>query len=278
VLEDRDLHNVGLISHLYELAEGREVAVEMERSGVRRGRVLSLVLGSIAHPERLPFEEGHDGVLSLLEFALADTSPAELSRLWLGLVSGDMKVRLAGEGEIDLGPRMRGAGGVGFSNRETPLRIAFEQLAQLARPRRSAERDGFVMPGGHGVDADVISRALSFVYGLGFTVAAGAPNAIRHLSRVGEDPNRMPPVFVSLVYERGERLFLFHRMGTDAVLLRAPHGRSTKRKGAERADPARIVEDPDFGVDAIARADLERLIGVALIPRARTAHPGLGRH
>jgi hypothetical protein len=267
-LEDRDLEEVSLIGHLHELAEGTELAVEMERSGVRRGRVLSLILGSLAHPERLPFEEGHDGVLSVLEFALADSSPAILARIWLQLVSGDMKAELAGGATIDLGVHMRAPGGVTFTNNETPLRVGFEQLAQIARPSRSGDRARFVMPGGHGVDADVISRALLLLYGLGFTVAAGAPNAMRHLARVSDDPQRVPPVLVSLLYERGERLFVFHRLSPESVLLRAPHGRSTKRKGAERTDPTRIVEDPDCGLDLMSRADLERWIGVALIPRA----------
>jgi hypothetical protein len=266
-MEDRDFKDVGLVTNLAELAMGAAIPAEMENAGVKRARVLTLVLSSIAHPERLPFEEGSDGVLSMLEFALADGAPAELLRLWRELIGQHMCAELAGQNEIDLGDRVRGPGGVTFSSRDTPLRVALDQLAVLAHPRKSYEGTGFMMPGGHGVDADVISRALSFVYGMSFTVAAGAPTAMRHLLRIETEPYRVPPIFVTLLYERGERVFIFDHIDASKVYLRAPHGRSTKRAGAQRSDPTRIVEDADAGIDSVTREELEKLVGVALIPR-----------
>jgi hypothetical protein len=123
------------------------------------------------------------------------------------------------------------------------------------------------MPGGHGIDADVVSRALEKIYGVGFTVAAGAQNALRHLGRVKGEPHRIPPVFVSLLYERGERLFLFDHVDQDHVYLRAPHGRSTKRRGAYRLDPRREVVDPDEAIDRVPLKTFEKHVGIALIPR-----------
>jgi hypothetical protein len=267
-LEDRDFKDVGIVSNLFELVIAAGLPASMEHAGVKKSRVLTLVLSSVAHPERLPFEEGTEGVLSMFEFALADTAPAELVRLWLQLVTGDMRADLAGEAELDLGARIEAPGGVAFSSRETPLRVALEHLAVLARPRKGADQVGFVMPGGHGVDADVISRALSFVFGVPFTVAAGPPTALRHLLRINAEPYRVPPVFVTLLYDRGERLFIFDHLDEARAYLRAPHGRSTKRKGAQRIDPPRTVEDPEAGIDIISREELEKLIGVALIPRS----------
>src|SRR5207244_780632 len=83
--------------------------------------------------------------------------------------------------------------------------LALELLAPLAHPRSGPSKDSFVMPGGHGIDADVTARALAFLYGVGFTVAAGASAAMRTIERVGPDMQRVPPVFFSLLYDGGER-------------------------------------------------------------------------
>lgn len=266
-LEDRDLEDTSLVVHLHTLVVDRPLARDVESRGIERARVLALLIGSIANPERLPFEEGGDGVLGMFEYGLADCSPAELARIWTQLAMGEMVAELAGEERLDLGARVRGDPSFTFTARDTPLRVGLEQVVALAHPRGGADREAFVMPGGHGVDADVVSRALSMIYGTGFTVAAGAPTAMRHLSRVPRDPQRAPPVFVTLLYDRGERLFLFDHFDDDGVLLRAPHGRSTKRRGAQRVDPLRTVEDPELGLDRVSREELEALIGVALVPR-----------
>ncbi|MCK6549219.1 hypothetical protein L6R52_25475, partial [Myxococcota bacterium] len=267
VLEDRDLGDTSLVTHLHGLLMPGSVSADVERLGMRRARVLVLLLGSLANPERLPFEEGGDGVLGMFEYALADCSPAELVRLWSCLVGPQMSVELAGEGQLELGARIRADQSLAFSSRETPLRVGLELLVALAHPRGRADRGGFVMPGGHGVDADVVARALGCLYGVGFTVAAGAPSALRHLERASREPQRVPPVFITLLYDRGERLFLFDHFDEDGVVLRAPHGRSTKRRGNERSDPPRVVEDPDLGLDRISVETLKRSIGVALVPR-----------
>lgn len=265
--EDRDFYGVGAVTHLFQLASGRRLAPEMERAGLGRSRITSLVLGSLAHPARLPFEEAGDGVLGVLEFALADSSPAELMRLWLDLVGPDMRADLAGGVELDLEAAARSD--LEISSRNTPFRLALAQLARRARPRRSAKvsADPFMMPGNLGFDADLIARALELLYGVPFTVAAGGPSALRHLERIDGDPSRLPPVFVSLLYSRGERLFLLDRIEDSTVFLRAPHGRSTKRRGAERIDPPRMVVDPEIGLESVPWDELEPTLGVALIPR-----------
>ena len=112
-----------------------------------------------------------------------------------------------------------------------------------------------------------VSRALALVYCVGFTVAAGAPTALRHLERAAADPQRVPPVFVTMLYDRGERMFLFDRLENGETFVRAPHGRSSKRKGAQRIDPLRIVDDPDRGLDKVSVEELKSLVGVALVPR-----------
>lgn len=266
-LEDRDFEDSGLVTHLHTLACGLAVAPAIARAGFRAEQIVSLVLSSVANPERLPFEEGADGVLSIIEYGLADCSPAELARLWIELVTGEMTARLAGEGELQLGEKLRANPQLRFSARETPIRLGLELLTALANPRRGGDRAAFVMPGGHGVDADVISRALALLYSVGFTVAAGAPTSGRHLDRTTSDAQRVPPVFLTLLYDRGERVFLFDHLDQEHVYIRAPHGRSSKRKGAQRTDPSRVVEDADAGLDKITRAELVANVGVALIPR-----------
>lgn len=266
-LEDRDFEDAALVSHLYTIARELKVALPITRAGFRADQVATLVLSSIANPERLAFEEGADGVLSIMEFGLADCTPAELVRLWIELLRGEMTARLAGEGEIDLGAKLRSHPELRFSVRETPIRVGLELLSGLANPRRGGDRSAFIMPGGHGVDADVISRSLALLYSVGFTVAAGAPTALRHLERTSSDQHRVPPVFVTMLYDRGERMFVFDRLDGGDILVRAPHGRSSKRKGAQRVDPPRLVEDADLGLDRLAREHLDESLGVALVPR-----------
>lgn len=265
-LEDRDMQDQPLVAHLEQIVSGRRFCTALEARGVTRAKCVSIVLGAIAHPERLSFEEGSAGVLGMLEFGLADTAPAELARLWRHLAFDDMVVPLAAGAQLDLGARLAAEPGLELTGASTPLRVALEGLAELARPGRS-RKPTFIMPGGHGVDADVISKALELVYGFGFTVAAGATNAMRHLSRVSEPAHRLPPVYVTVLYARGERLFLFDHADDDWVYLRAPRGRSTKQRGALRIDPRREVVDPDRGLDRIPKEAFEEKVGVGLIPR-----------
>lgn len=262
-LEDKDLRDASLVDRLTELLDGGAVADQLRSRGVKRERMVALVLATLASPEKLPFEEGSSGVLSTLEFALADCSPAEYTRIWSELLSRFCTAELAGDAQLELGRRLEASGGL----TTTPLRFALEQLPELAHPRGKKKRSDFVMPGGHGVDADVVSRALALVYGVGFTVAAGPTTVLRHLERVPRDPQRVPPVFVSLLYERGERLFVFDHMEDGTVFLRAPHGRSSKRAGAFRTDPVRAVVDPERGLESVPFDDFEEWAGVGLVPR-----------
>jgi hypothetical protein len=262
-LEDRDLADVSLIERIYGLVNGEPIPELLETHGVRRERIVKIVLAALASPTKLSFEEGSAGVSSTIEFALADCSPAEYTRIWTDIVSRTCAAELAGGAKLRL--EERHTENVSFTNQITPLRIALEQLPELAQLR--SKKNDFMMTGGQGLDAELVSRALTLVYGVGYTVAAGLETAARHLERVSRDPHRVPPVLVSLLYERGERLFIFDHSADDTVFLRAPHGRSTKRAGAFRSDPTRAVVDPDAGIESVARADFEQWIGVALVPR-----------
>ncbi|MBK6687379.1 MAG: hypothetical protein IPG45_23110 [Deltaproteobacteria bacterium] len=267
VLEDRDPSDVGLLEHLAAMVEPNDYPRALEERGLRPRKVLALLIGTLAQPERLSFEDGSAGVVGMLEFALADASPAELVRIWRGLTSKEMTVELAGKVQVNLQTRLQQEPNLEMGGRNTPVRVAFESLPDLARSGGRARRPTFIMPGGHGIDADVLSRTLSLIYGVGFTVAAGTSNALRHLERVNQERGRVPPVFLSILSDRGERLFIFDRLEEAGAQLRAPHGKSSKRAGAVRLDPRREVVDPDRGLERITRADLEAGIGVGLIPR-----------
>lgn len=266
-LEDRDPSDFGLLEHLAAMIEAEDPPPALERAGLRPRKILALLIGTLAQPERLSFEDGSSGVVGMLEFALADASPAELVRLWRGLTGKELSVELAGKVNLQLGPRLQREPAVELGGRNTPIRVAFESLPEVGRASGRARRPTFIMPGGHGIDADVLSRTLSLIYGVGFTVAAGPSNALRHLERITSERGRVPPVFLSILSDRGERLFIFDRLEEGGALLRAPHGKSSKRAGALRQDPRREVMDPDRGLERITRADLEASLGVALLPR-----------
>lgn len=266
-LEDRDLQDQTLVTHLEHLVHGRGYSPLLEARGVSRQKSVSIVLGAVAHPERLSFEEGSAGVLGMLEFGLADTTPAEYARLWRHLAFDEMIAPLAGPAALDLRARLAEQPEIEMSGANTPLRVALQLLAELARPIGRSRKPTFIMPGGHGIDADVVSRALELLFGFGFTVAAGAANAGRHLQRIPPQSHRLPPVFVTVLYARGERLFLFDHMDEDWVYLRAPRGRSTKQRGALRIDPKREVVDPDGALDRIPKEGFDEKVGVGLIPR-----------
>lgn len=266
-LYDRDFEDQSLIAHLHAIASVRSLAGRVEAAGLHKTDALAALLASLAHPEQLPLEDGADGVLSVLEFGLAEASPAECARLWRALTTGDLLAELPGDGALDLGDHLRTRPAMTLNRSETPLRIGLEILAGLAHPRSGGVRTAFVMPGGHGIDADVIARALGYLYGVGFTVAAGSTAALRQLDRVSDRVQRVPPAFISLLFDGGEKLFVFERIERDRVFFRAPHGASTKPRGAKRHDPDRIVEDPARALESIAHADFVAQVGVALVPR-----------
>jgi hypothetical protein len=267
-LEDRDFEDTILISHLHALASAKKLAPPIERLGIKSEDVVALVLATLATPERIALEEGANGVLSVLEFGLADASPSECARLWRGLVTQDAAADLPTEGTLELGKYL-GSTDMGPSpgSVDTPLRMGFDLLARLARPKGGLDRSAFVMPGGHGIDADVLARALGYLYGVGFTVAAGSAAAWRHLERVHQDRYRVPPAFISLLYEGGERLFVFDHIEGGSVFFRAPHGTSTKPPGARRLEPDRQVEDPPQGLESVLTQSFKANVGVAIVPR-----------
>ncbi len=124
-LEDRDLGDTGLVEHLSAMQSERGFATILEAAGLKQRRLAGLVIGAIAHPERLSFSEGTGGVIGMLEFGLADVSPAELARLWRGLLFGDTQVELAGKILVGLDGRADA-----LAAKETPLRLVLEDLAE----------------------------------------------------------------------------------------------------------------------------------------------------
>lgn len=266
-LEDRDMQDQTLVSHLHHLVHGKGYASVLTERGVSRHKSVNIVLGAVAHPERLSFEEGSPGVLGMLEFGLADSAPAEFARLWRHLAFDDMVAPLAGPASLDLAARLRADPMLSLEGAETPLRHALSILSELSRPTGRVRKPTFIMPGGHGIDADVVAKALELLYGFGFTVVAGAQNTNRHLRRIPSEPHRLPPVFVTVLFARGEKLFVFDHMDDDWVYLRAPRGRSSKQRGALRIDPKREVVDPDTALDRIPKEAFDEKVGVGLIPR-----------
>jgi hypothetical protein len=124
-----------------------------------------------------------------------------------------------------------------------------------------------MMPGGLGIDVDVLSRALELLFGARYTVATGAAGALRHLERALPERHRAPPLLLTTATARGERLFVFDHLEPEWLYVRAPAGKSARSPGARRSDPDREVVDPEGAVDRIPRARLDDLLGVALVPR-----------
>ena len=266
-LLDRDIEDTPIGEHIAALVKARQLAKPLEAAGFQKRHAISAILSALAAPARLPLEDRGDGVLGLLEFGLADSTPAELVRMWRGLCTKDMVAGLPNEGSLDLSEALRTQPGLTMSGTNTPLRVALEQLVGLAHPRAGPQRGALVMPGSDCLDADVIARTVGFLYGVGFTVASGGPGAMRHLQNLDDAPQRVPPVFVTLLHDHGERMFVFDRLSGGDVCVRSPHGGSSKPKGGRRLNPVRAVVDPSRGVDVIPRADFEAAVGVALIPR-----------
>ncbi len=266
-LLDRDFEDTSIVEHLAAIACAARLGNGLQGVGYSRPQALGGLFSQLSDPPGAPADEGADGLLGTLELALASYSPAEHARLWRGLVLGELSVDLPSDGRIDLAEALRSQPGMVVGGHDTPLRLGLEQLAGLAHPRGGPRRTAFIMPGGNCVDADVTARALGFLYGIGFTVAAGAPAAMRQLSSMPTNTTRVPPIFVTVLYDGGERLFIFDSMDDDRVYLCAPRGTSTKPRGSRRLDPMRRVEDPRRGRDSIPRADFEESVGVALVPR-----------
>ncbi|MBI2376935.1 MAG: hypothetical protein HYV07_23245 [Deltaproteobacteria bacterium] len=265
-LEDRDVEDGSLVASLHGYILGTELDRRVEAAGLSRESAALLVLSTLANPERMPIEDGASGVLGILEFALAETSPAEWLRLWVRFSSGELVAELPSRGSLDLAERFT-LGPVAFAESETPLRLGLELVAGLAHPRTGPTREAFAMPGGHGVDVDIVARALGLIYGIEYSVFAGARAARRALEGANPLPHRSPPAFVTLLYEGGERLFVFDHLA-ERIYLRSPHGTSTKPKGALRMDPARVVEDPSRSLESLDLDEFERAVGVAIIPRS----------
>lgn len=267
LFDDRDLRGGSLLGHLAPLATGEKFSETLRHLRLSPTHVLALVLGALAHPERLSFEEGNPGILSLLEYSLAEIAPAQYTRMWCDLVSDRLETKLPGGGVLSLRTLVTEAQ-TPFSGRQTPFRAALEALAPISGSTTRHQTLSFMMPGGRGIDAERVARALEQLFGVGFLTVAGARPVLRQLKRVAGPRDRRPPTLVSVLYERGERLFVFDRLDDNALFLRAPHGRSAKPKGKFRTEPRRMIVDPDRGIERISRVEFEAAGGVAMIPSA----------
>jgi hypothetical protein len=252
-LEDRDASNAPLVETLAILAE-RGAQPET-----------TALLPTLAHPEALERAD----VIGVVSFALAQVAPAEFVRL-LAARARRGALELPGGATVDAAPRRAD------DPPEAGLHDALERLATLVHPRAGAGRASYMMPGGHGIDADVLARALGQLFGRGYNVIAGPSAITRQLERTAADPDRWPPTFVSLLHDGGERLFVFHGLSDDHLALRSPHGGSGKPAGARRPAPDRVVDDPARGLDRVSRAVMSASAGVALIPRAESGVEPLG--
>jgi len=182
-------------------AAGRESRQECWASARRR-----------RNPERLALEEAGDGVLGMLEFGLADCSPAELARHLGAARHGDMAAELA-NGER---PRSRRA----RAQRQVPSPAATRRCAwgwssgraRTPAPRTRSQR--LRDAGGTASTPDVISRAAHFSLRSGLHGRGQARRTpIRHVERVTKDPQRVPPVFLTCSMIAATRLFVFGSPG-----------------------------------------------------------------
>ena len=251
VLVEVDARGVFLVDHLRALFDGGEIDPWWSTQGLQPKAVASLVLGTLAHPARISPEEGADGVVAALEFCLADRLPAELARLWRGLLCGDL--RLLGGDRVDSALLRQ------HLSRPTPIRDLLALLPELL-----AKRSGFVTGSEQRLDPDALSAVLKPLFGAAYVAVAGAATAERRLRAL--DAERPGPAFVSMLSERDERLFVFDRFEAEHVLVRAPQGRSAKRTGNERSAPRRTVVDPEAGLDRIDLKTFQEAVGIALVP------------
>ena len=263
VLEDRDTEGRLLLEHLRVLIDHTDIDPWWPSQGLRLDVVFGLILGTLAQPVRLSFEDSADGVVGVLEFSLADTRPAELARLWRatlgigGIVNFSGGLQLTTATLKEEGPRA-----------PTPLRGVLLALANKVRvgPRRSGGAVGHFTPGGRGFDANLVAQSLNQLFGCPYSVSAGATAGRRQLARLSSEPDRAPPAFVSVLYEQGERLFVFDRLTDEHIYLRGPQGQSVKRTGARRTAPDREAVDTDRGIDRIALDSFQDAAGVVLCP------------
>ena len=258
-LQNRDGHGASIGAHLVDLFARSAVDPAEPTSGLNIHAAAQRALGTAAQPVRVELESGLDGILGLLEYCMADVHPAELLRLWRALLGSDNAISMAGGRDVSVAAvRERAA--------PSALRGLLALLAVSFRTDARSQRPGYLLPGGHSIDADVVARVLEQLFGVRYVVAAGAPAAHRRLQNIDAHPQRCPPVLLSLLHERGERLFVYDHADEAHVYLRGPHGRSPKRAGDRRTEPVREVVAPNRGVDRIDIDAFQESAGVALVP------------
>ncbi|MEO1335807.1 MAG: hypothetical protein AAFV29_09180, partial [Myxococcota bacterium] len=174
-----------------------------------------------------------------------------------GLLGRKAQIQLRGQHVLSVAMLRESA------RRPTPVRGLLNRLPDLLGYTRGI---GYGVPHGPQIEGDTLARVAEQLFGGRYAVIAGAPAIRRHLGRVEPDAQRMPPAFVSLLHDHGERLFVFDRFDADILHVRSPHGRSTKHSGDMRDLPQREVVDPDRGIDRVSTDVFQESAGIAVIP------------
>ncbi len=262
-LEDEAPKRGRLLDHLRTIVAQSDLDARWLANGLRMDAVTSLVLGTLAQPSRLAPETDFDSVVSTIEFALATVRPAEYAGLWRRILSTSNELELAGGAKWPSGRPKPGR------RASTPLR---ELLARVLAPARGGgpEKDngphgrvGFAAPI---LRPEGLGQAVGALFDARYSVVVGGPAIIQALDRLPLDGQRRPPAFLTLLHDRGERLFVFDRVDDRYLYVRGPVGRSLKRTGEIRPAPTREVVDPEVGIDRIDRVAFQGVAGAAVVP------------
>lgn len=258
ILLNQDFRDTTALSHIFELSRKSTIPKPIESAGFTIDKILQIALERIAKPGHIYAELGGRGPISCIEFALSLFSPSEMMRYWLQLIEPDMQVALPSDEYLQLHRLVR------FDEIMGPMGALLEQLLSLAHPRGTPTHEGFLMPGSHCLDADVVTRSLGFVYALKFRVIADQARGLAHLCEAKSNRPSVPPVFLTCIIDEHERIFIFDHIEDDEVFIRAAHGGSTKSKGGRRIAPDRLIEDADLGLDRMPLESLKECMGVVI--------------
>jgi hypothetical protein len=261
VLIDHDFSDTATMTHLFEIAKQKDLPSLLKKASYSKQELFGHAITRLARPAQIYAEVLGPGVLSVLEFALASYSPAEMTRYWAELIGPEMAIALPKNTSLQL-HRL-----TNFSEVMGPMGAMLEQLLPLAHPRGTPTHEALVMPGSRCLDADVIARSLGYLYGITFRVIAEKTRVLDLVRSKRPEKNRVPPIFFTTIIDQYERLFILDHFADDLAYIRAPHGGSLKTKGSRRLDPERRVEVADLGQDIISAETLASCIGVVIAPR-----------
>ncbi|MEM7675516.1 MAG: hypothetical protein AAF449_05880 [Myxococcota bacterium] len=256
-VEDIDGDGQTVLTHLRAIAASEDIHDFWRIQGLNIEAVTHLIISTMALPARISCDGSVASVGALLEFALADIAPATLAALWRALLGRSEKIQFRGHRAVPMEPLRES------TRRPTPIRGLLNQLPDfLGQPQDL----GYGTPSGSQIRGETLAMVAEQLFGSRYSVVAGAPAIGRHLKRLGPDARRVPPAFVSLLHDHGERLFVFDRFETDALFIRSPHGRSTKRSGDVRELPLRTAVAPERGLDRVSMEAFQDIAGIAVFP------------